>query len=68
MANIRVLATDLEFPEGPVVLPDGSVVLVEIRGQRLTRISRSGRSLRSCAPRARVRGTLSRSSRRPART
>ena len=33
MANIRVLATDLEFPEGPVVMPDGSVVLVEIRGQ-----------------------------------
>jgi hypothetical protein len=29
--NIRVLATDLEFPEGPVVMPDGSVVLVEIR-------------------------------------
>ena len=37
MADIRVLATDLEFPEGPVVMPDGSVVLVEIRGQRLTR-------------------------------
>src|SRR6202050_4483608 len=43
MANIRVLATDLEFPEGPVVLPDGSVVLVEIRGQRLTRIWPGGR-------------------------
>ena len=43
MANIRVLATDLEFPEGPVVMPDGSVVLVEIRGQRLTRIWPDGR-------------------------
>ena len=43
MANVRVLATDLEFPEGPVVLPDGSVVLVEIRGQRLTRIWPDGR-------------------------
>ena len=32
MADIRVLATDLEFPEGPVAMPDGSVVLVEIRG------------------------------------
>ena len=42
MANIRVLATDLEFPEGPVVMPDGSVVLVEIRGQRLTRVSSGG--------------------------
>ncbi|MGY4425884.1 sugar lactone lactonase YvrE [Bradyrhizobium sp. JR6.1] len=43
MANIRVLATDLEFPEGPVVMPDGSVVLVEIRGQRLTRVYPDGR-------------------------
>src|SRR5258705_2222490 len=38
MSDIRVLATDLEFPEGPVVMPDGSVVLVEIRGRRLTRV------------------------------
>ena len=43
MADIRVLATDLEFPEGPVVMPDGSVVLVEIRGQRLTRVYPDGR-------------------------
>src|SRR5262249_36598023 len=43
MANIRVLATGLEFPEGPVAMPDGSVVLVEIRGQRLTRVYPDGR-------------------------
>ena len=43
MSNVRVLATDLEFPEGPVVMPDGSVVLVEIRGQRLTRVWPDGR-------------------------
>ena len=43
MPNVRVLATGLEFPEGPVVMPDGSVVLVEIRGQRLTRIWPDGR-------------------------
>src|SRR5262249_54217379 len=43
MADSRVLATDLEFPEGPVVMPDGSVVLVEIRGQRLTRVHPDGR-------------------------
>ncbi|MEY9602781.1 gluconolactonase [Bradyrhizobium japonicum] len=43
MSNVHVLATDLEFPEGPVVMPDGSVVLVEIRGQRLTRIYPDGR-------------------------
>src|SRR3954452_3171944 len=43
MPDIRVLATDLEFPEGPVVMPDGSVVLVEIRGKRLTRVWPDGR-------------------------
>lgn len=41
--KIRVLATDLAFPEGPVVMPDGSVVLVEIRAQQLTRIYPDGR-------------------------
>ena len=24
MSDMRVLATDLEFPEGPVVMPDGT--------------------------------------------
>ncbi len=43
MSNLRVLATDLAFPEGPVVLADGSVVLVEIRAQQLTRIWPDGR-------------------------
>src|SRR6202162_4726689 len=43
MPNVRVLATDLEFPEGPVVMPDGSVVLVEIRGRRPTRVWPDGR-------------------------
>jgi len=39
----RVVAADLAFPEGPVAMPDGSVVLVEIRGQQLTRIATDGR-------------------------
>jgi gluconolactonase len=43
MEKIRVIATGLEFPEGPVVMPDGSVVLVEIRGKRLTRVFPDGR-------------------------
>ena len=43
MGNVRVIATGLEFPEGPVVMPDGSVVLVEIRGKRLTRVYPDGR-------------------------
>ncbi|MDB5485597.1 MAG: putative gluconolactonase precursor [Tardiphaga sp.] len=43
MSNIRVLATDLAFPEGPVVMPDGSVILVEIRAQQLSRVYPDGR-------------------------
>ena len=43
MTNMRVIATDLQFPEGPVVMPDGSVVLVEIRRQTLTRVYPDGR-------------------------
>ena len=31
------------FRKGPVVMPDGSVVLVEIRGKRLTRVYPDGR-------------------------
>ena len=38
----RVVADDLWFPEGPVALDDGSVVLVEIRRQTLTRIAPDG--------------------------
>jgi gluconolactonase len=34
----REIASGLGFPEGPVVLPDGSVLVVEIEGGRLTRI------------------------------
>lgn len=43
MSNMRVIATDLQFPEGPVVMLDGSVVLVEIRRQTLTRVYPDGR-------------------------
>ena len=38
----RVLARDLEFPEGPVVLADGSILVVEVRGGRLTRLGPDG--------------------------
>jgi len=33
----EVLATGLEFPEGPIAMGDGEVVFTEIRGQRLSR-------------------------------
>ena len=35
---MKILADDLWFPEGPVWLPDGSIVLVEIRRGTLTRV------------------------------
>jgi gluconolactonase len=39
----RVMATGLAFPEGPIALPDGSVLVVEIEGGRLIRVSPDGR-------------------------
>ena len=41
--TIELLASGLQFPEGPVALADGSVVLVEIRRGTLTRITPDGR-------------------------
>ncbi|MFT3821148.1 MAG: SMP-30/gluconolactonase/LRE family protein [Rubrivivax sp.] len=38
----RVIATGLRFPEGPIALPDGSVLVVEIAGGALTRVSPAG--------------------------
>ena len=37
-----LLTTELEFPEGPVALADGSVLVVEIKGGRLTRVLPNG--------------------------
>lgn len=38
----EVMATGLAFPEGPVAMPDGSVLVVEIAGGRLTRVLPNG--------------------------
>jgi gluconolactonase len=38
----RVMATGLRFPEGPIAMPDGSVLVVEIAGGRLTRVLPNG--------------------------
>lgn len=35
---MEIIAEGLEFPEGPVLLPDGALLVVEIKGRRLTRI------------------------------
>ena len=37
MADYEVIAEGLGFPEGPVVMADGSVIVMEIRAQRITR-------------------------------
>ena len=39
----REVTADLVFPEGPIALADGSVMVVEIAGGRLTRVSPSGK-------------------------
>ena len=40
----RILARELAFPEGPVAMPDGSLLLVEIKRQTLTRVWPDGRT------------------------
>src|ERR1700679_2351786 len=36
--SFEVLAEGLQFPEGPIVMPDGSVILVEIARGTLSRV------------------------------
>jgi gluconolactonase len=40
--EIREIASGLEFPEGPVALEDGSVLVVEMAAGRITRVRRDG--------------------------
>lgn len=42
MTDFRVLAEGLRFPEGPIALDDGSILLVEIEARSLTRIAPDG--------------------------
>ena len=41
--DIQLVAEGLEFPEGPIAMNDGSVILTEIKAQRLTRVHPDGR-------------------------
>ena len=43
MIEWTMVASGLRFPEGPVAMPDGSVVLVEIEAGRITRVHPDGR-------------------------
>ena len=40
--SLKILAEGLRFPEGPVALPDGSVALVEIEKQVVSRVAPDG--------------------------
>jgi sugar lactone lactonase YvrE len=46
MSDFQVLAEGLAFPEGPLVMPDGSLVVTEIARGCLTRIDRAGKATR----------------------
>lgn len=41
--DIQLVAEGLQFPEGPIVMADGSVILTEIKAGQLTRITPDGR-------------------------
>jgi gluconolactonase len=43
MTEFREITTGLMFPEGPIAMLDGSVILVEIERQTLTRVHPDGR-------------------------
>ena len=43
MAELVEVANGLKFPEGPIAMPDGTVVVVEMFGPRLTRVHPDGR-------------------------
>lgn len=40
--DIQLVCEGLEFPEGPIAMADGSVILTEIKAQRLSRITPDG--------------------------
>ena len=42
MAEMRHITSGLKFPEGPIAMNDGSVVLVEIQSGHLTRVAPDG--------------------------
>ncbi len=43
--EIQVVTEGLQFPEGPIAMADGSVLLVEIRRQTLTRVLPNGQQV-----------------------
>ena len=43
MRSLQAIAEDLQFPEGPIAMPDGSIILVEIARGTLTRVHKTGK-------------------------
>ena len=43
MGEIIEVTSGLKFPEGPIAMKDGSVILVEMFGPRITRVHPDGR-------------------------
>lgn len=43
MSELREIATGLNFPEGPIAMLDGSILLVEIRRGTLSRVTADGK-------------------------
>ncbi len=41
--DFELVTEGLEFPEGPIAMTDGSIILTEIKGQRLTRVTPDGK-------------------------
>ncbi len=42
MSRIRTITDGLRFPEGPVAMPDGSIILTEIANGQITRVTPDG--------------------------
>ncbi|MCA6301645.1 MAG: SMP-30/gluconolactonase/LRE family protein, partial [Phenylobacterium sp.] len=40
--DLQLIAEDFQFPEGPIAMNDGSVILTEIKRQTLTRVKPDG--------------------------
>ena len=41
--DIELVCEGLKFPEGPIAMADGSIILTEIQGQTLTRVTPDGK-------------------------
>ncbi len=50
--DIELVTEGLRFPEGPIAMADGSVILTEIEGQVLTRVRPAARVAHKTASRA----------------